>query len=263
MEEFKNFELPQPPVYKGKQDDVQALAEHNKKEKAYQDEIINTGLLFMQFYVNLGQELAKYSSKNKDKKVEDYLKKIDIEKAMFSNMVSGFLAENKTYKKNTTWNDIIKRGIKVNINITGLKNMGGGTSEVYKVTDKNGTVKYFKPKDVLQKNQVSTFAAITRGEKSKILADNNIKDEDKKVMSKFLDFMEKNMLSDYKNIDEKIIYIFHLGAISRQKIFERTRVFFTKLLYMVTKQTINLLKMFLVRYLIWVLKRCRRYMIRL
>ena len=208
LKNFKTFELPQPPVYKGAPDDAVALAAHKKAEKAFRDEIVNTGLMFMQFYNNLRNEIESFEKKTNATEEKNPVlfkkkKEIILEQMMFSNFVSEFLAGNKTYKKNTTWDDVIGNGIRAVYNLGGLKNLGGGTSDVYRVTGRNGKNKYFKPKEDLQKTREATFAVVAREEKDKLLNDKKISNEDKQILVRFENLLEKWILEDYKNTFEE------------------------------------------------------------
>ena len=207
LKNFKTFVLPQPPVYTGAPDDQVALLRHKNAEEAFRNEVTNTGLLFMQFYTSLRNEIDKYAVKKKltmgiNPVVDDFFKKITKERVFFSNMVSEFLAGHKTYKKNTTWNDIIKQGTKTVYNVGGLKNLGGGTSDVYKILGKEGKNRYFKPEENLQKDRVSTFKQVLTTELQKFMKDDKLKPEEKQEIKYLALNLQRAIEKDYNDTFE-------------------------------------------------------------
>ncbi len=236
LKNFKTFVLPQPPVYQGQPNDAQALALHRKAEQKYRDEIINTGLMFTQFYTDLQMKYLAYKKgKNVNPRLANYFEKIKLESIMFSNMVSEFLVNNKNYKKNTTWNDIIKKGSKVAYDITGLKNIGGGSSKVFVVKDKDGNNKYFKPLEVLKKSQTETFTSVANNELADYFAKHKLSDAHKKYVLRVVEQMNSYIKQDYERFNPDYLYsVFTLpfSYLGGSRDFrENTRTFYTKLCY--------------------------------
>ena len=234
LEEFKEFKLPQRPVFPDKVDNIMEIAKHREKEKAYEEQIVNTGLLFSQFYVRLRTALYNYGTKAKDQRAVDYLSKLGNEEMLFTNMISEFVANNKTYDKDTTWKEVINGQFKIKYDITNKENLGGGTSEVYKLEDANGTVKYFKPIDTIYKNQTETFNAVTKVEKDRIANDKNIDKNSKAIMVSFINYMEKTLANDYKKIKPDLLYNIYMSAwdyVPTKDYHKNTEKFYEKLIF--------------------------------
>ena len=238
LKSFKSNVLPQPPVYNGDPNDAQALSEHRKAEKAYRDEIVNTGLLFMHFYQVLKTELSKQADETKSRALTDYYNVIYKESILFTNIVTTFLSEHQTYKKNTTWDDVIRKGTKLVFRLDNVKNLGAGTSDVYKLGIKNKNL-YFKPKEDLALERKNIFVDIAQKELNKALENKQLTEAEKEGIKLFEQKLEEYLIDDYSetfhenealyyNIVMKPAMEYHGKASSPR---EKTREFYKKACY--------------------------------
>ena len=202
LSNIKAFVIPQRPEFKGDPNDEKAVKAHKKAELAFKDEITKVGLLITAYFGNLRTAiksfLRKQKPENRDKRLEELFGRITMEKRMFTNMVSEYLAGNKTYSKSTTWNDIINKGSNVSYEIGKAKNIGGGTSEVYRLKGKTTKYVYFKPEDKLEINETETFKSLLDKEADIAANSKDLTEDEKETVGNFLQTLYDNMKEDYE-----------------------------------------------------------------
>lgn len=123
------------------------------KLQQYKDEINNMGLIFAMQYNKYIYACDMYlTKKHLAKDGRSYVDRLRIkaekELRIFNNALTDFLSESRTVK-DITWGDALARRInnRVEINTKKSKNIGAGTSDVYKIKRGTSAYGYFKAEE--------------------------------------------------------------------------------------------------------------------
>ena len=212
LKNLKTFQVPRKPVVSRKMDEA-GIAQRKAASKAYKDELVKNGLIFTQAYNETIFAINEYLETHKDDQamiaLRNNLKK---EVSGFADIMSAHLGFEKNISKDTTWGDVVKKGaIKSRYSITNQKNLGGGSSDVYKVKLKN---LYFKPEEKLEKSETATFSAIAGQYIDQIgkIKQKGISAQDKAVMVNIINLLNEAMENDYKNFKPEFLFEFYLAG---------------------------------------------------
>ena len=220
---LRSFVLPQPPEHT---DDQEGRA----AERLYKDEMSGMGLTITQAYNQFLEELLAYYKEKPSKEAQILYKRTKIECTVFSNLLTSFISGRKTYRPSTTWNHVIREGVGYSGNITGLKNIGGGTSEVYKIEGKNKTT-YFKPDDNIGSSETAIFSGLIDLEVQKAKNNKKLNEDQRAIILAVLESLEDKMKKDYKTHSEKDLYDIYTQPWSytpTNDMHENTKQFYEK-----------------------------------
>ena len=133
------------------------------KIDAFKEEIQATGLMFSSLYENaiIACDQCKDELQgNQGVWAEDIKKRLIREQRTFSNNISGFLIGHRP-DDTTTWKQALAARCGETINLKGrsVKQVGAGTSVVYRIGSKNGMRRFFKEEESIARGPVEAWKA--------------------------------------------------------------------------------------------------------
>ncbi len=181
------------PPYPGKSDKA--------KLKSYQEEINNTGIIFTMQYNKYIAACDRYLNKKnlpRDGKsyVEKLMNKAEKELKIFNNALTDFLDESRELK-DITWGDAITRRVdnRVELNTKKAKNVGAGTSDVFKIKRGTSEYGYFKAEENLGRDTADCWNIIY----NKYNNDKELGENERKALNGLAESLKK----DFENIENE------------------------------------------------------------